>query len=235
MPRSGSWWRCPSSPRSAAPSSTPRFPTCVSRWRRLNGTSELNGMSHVLRTWARRSAPRSVSVLLATSIVRDPSGGPAKYPTESAYLLALGAVSICAALSILVVLALPRRPAEVVIPGLTRDPRLESPGARHGLRVKPAMTRHESRAPFSARDRGDHHLVRGEHDLRRASHDRARVRRPGGRGLADHRLPAGGLGVCGPVVAAGRPVRPPAHGAGNARVFGGGIARQRACPPNWRG
>ncbi|ROZ69148.1 MFS transporter [Ramlibacter sp. WS9] len=75
-------------------------------------TSELNGMSHVLRTLGTAIGTQLVSVLLATSVVRDPSGGPAKYPTESAYLLALGAVSICAALSILVVLALPKRQAQ---------------------------------------------------------------------------------------------------------------------------
>jgi MFS family permease len=74
-------------------------------------TSELNGMSHVLRTLGTAIGTQVVSVLLASSVVRDPAGGPAKYPTESAYLLALGAVSVCAALSILVVLALPKRQA----------------------------------------------------------------------------------------------------------------------------
>jgi MFS family permease len=74
-------------------------------------TSELNGMSHVLRTLGTAIGTQVVSVLLASSVVRDPAGGPAKFPTESAYLLALGAVSVCAALSILVVLALPKRQA----------------------------------------------------------------------------------------------------------------------------
>jgi MFS family permease len=78
-------------------------------------TSELNGMSHVLRTLGTAIGTQVVSVLLASSTVRDPGGGAAKYPTESAYLLALGAVSVCAALSVLVVLALPKRQAVAAV------------------------------------------------------------------------------------------------------------------------
>ena len=78
-------------------------------------TSELNGMSHVLRTVGTAIGTQVVSVLLASSTIRDPAGGAAKYPTEAAYLLALGAISICAATSILVVLALPKRDARIEV------------------------------------------------------------------------------------------------------------------------
>lgn len=74
-------------------------------------TSELNGMSHVLRTLGTAIGTQVVTVLLASSIVRDPAGGPARYPSESAYLLAIGAVTVCTALTVLVVVALPRRAA----------------------------------------------------------------------------------------------------------------------------
>ena len=79
-------------------------------------TSELNGMSHVLRTVGTAIGTQMVTMLLASSTVGDPAGGAAKYPTEAAYLLALGAVGICAALSIVVVLALPRRQADAALP-----------------------------------------------------------------------------------------------------------------------
>jgi len=84
-------------------------------------TSELIGMSHVLRTLGTAIGTQVVAVLLATSIVRDPAGGVAKFPSEQAFLLALGAISVCAALSVLVALALPRRavvPAEAGTQGV---------------------------------------------------------------------------------------------------------------------
>jgi MFS family permease len=76
-------------------------------------TSELIGMSHVLRTLGTAIGTQLVTVLLASSIVRDPAGGVARFPTEQAYLLALGAITVCAALSVLVLLALPRRQVPV--------------------------------------------------------------------------------------------------------------------------
>lgn len=74
-------------------------------------TSELNGMSHVLRTLGTAIGTHMVTVLLASSIVRDPAGGAAKYPSETAYLLAMGAVTVCTALTVLVAIALPKRKA----------------------------------------------------------------------------------------------------------------------------
>jgi MFS family permease len=94
-------------------------------------TSELNGMSHVLRTVGTAIGTQMVTMLLASSTVGDPAGGAAKYPTEAAYLLALGAVSICAALSIFVVLALPRRQADAALPVTgTAAATLTGPGVR---------------------------------------------------------------------------------------------------------
>lgn len=69
-------------------------------------TSELNGMSHVLRTLGTAIGTQIVTLLLASSTV-------AKAPTEHAYLLAFGAVVLCAALSMLVSLALPHRAAPI--------------------------------------------------------------------------------------------------------------------------
>jgi MFS family permease len=78
-------------------------------------TSEVIGMSHVLRALGTAIGTQVVTVLLASATVRDTARGVAQYPTEQAYLLALGAIALCAALSVLVVLALPRRqPAAVV-------------------------------------------------------------------------------------------------------------------------
>jgi MFS family permease len=65
-------------------------------------TSELNGMSHVLRTLGTAIGTQLVTTLLASSTV-------GKYPTQHAYLLSIAAVALCAALSVLVALALPRR------------------------------------------------------------------------------------------------------------------------------
>jgi MFS family permease len=81
-------------------------------------TSEVIGMSHVLRTLGTAIGTQVVTVLLATSTVRDAARGVAKYPTEQAYLLALGAVALCSALSVLVVLALPRRQPNAVVPAV---------------------------------------------------------------------------------------------------------------------
>jgi MFS family permease len=82
-------------------------------------TSELNGMSSVVRTLGTAIGTQIVTVLLASSVVRDPAGGVAKFPTEQAYLLALGAITVCAALSVLVVLALPRRNPALGFPAVT--------------------------------------------------------------------------------------------------------------------
>ena len=50
-------------------------------------------MSHVLRAVGTAIGTQVVTVLLATATVRDPAGGRAAYPAESAYLLALGAMN----------------------------------------------------------------------------------------------------------------------------------------------
>jgi MFS family permease len=72
-------------------------------------TSELNGMSHVLRTVGTAIGTQAVTMMLASATVGDPGGGPARHPGPEAYLQAFLAINLCAALSIVVALALPRR------------------------------------------------------------------------------------------------------------------------------
>jgi MFS family permease len=76
-------------------------------------TSELNGMSHVLRTVGTAVGTQAVTMLLASATVADPSGGPVHHPAPAAYLLAFVAINLCAATSIVVALALPRRSGTV--------------------------------------------------------------------------------------------------------------------------
>ncbi|WP_280155396.1 MFS transporter [Piscinibacter sp. XHJ-5] len=72
-------------------------------------TSELNGMSHVLRTVGTAIGTQAVTMLLASATVADPSDGAVHHPAPAAYMLAFVAINLSAAVSIVVALALPRR------------------------------------------------------------------------------------------------------------------------------
>jgi MFS family permease len=80
-------------------------------------TSEATGMMIVLRSMAMAAGAQIVAVLLATDTVADPARGAGRYPSESAFMLAMLAVAATCVLATLVAMALPRRP---------RDPRLVS-------------------------------------------------------------------------------------------------------------
>jgi MFS family permease len=80
-------------------------------------TSEINGMSHVVRTLGTAIGTQLATVLLASSTVSDAAqGGP--HPSASAYVLAFGFITACAAACLAVACFLPRRGA----PAPEREP-----------------------------------------------------------------------------------------------------------------
>ena len=70
--------------------------------------SESAGLAQVTRTLGIAVGRQLLAVTLATSTVSDPSHGPGRYPTESAYLMAFIGVAASCALMLLCSLALPR-------------------------------------------------------------------------------------------------------------------------------
>jgi MFS family permease len=82
-------------------------------------TSEINGMSHVVRTVGTAIGTQLAAVLLASSTVSDAALGPGTYPSPAAYALTCGLITACAATCIAVAWALPRRHA-LAVPGRAR-------------------------------------------------------------------------------------------------------------------
>ena len=74
-------------------------------------TSEINGMSHVVRTVGTAIGTQLATVLLASSVVSDAALGPGPHPSPAAYGLAFAFITACAAACIAVAFALPRRRA----------------------------------------------------------------------------------------------------------------------------
>jgi MFS family permease len=72
-------------------------------------TSEINGMSHVVRTVGTAVGTQLVTVLLASSTVIDAALGPGTHPSAAAYVLSFGFITACAAVCLVVALLLPRR------------------------------------------------------------------------------------------------------------------------------
>jgi len=77
-------------------------------------TSEINGMSHVVRTVGTAIGAQIATVLLASSTVADAARGAAAYPSPAAYALTCGFIAACAVASVAVACALPRRRAQAV-------------------------------------------------------------------------------------------------------------------------
>ncbi|MET0271773.1 MAG: MFS transporter, partial [Phenylobacterium sp.] len=71
-------------------------------------TSETIGMFSVIRSLSQAVGAQVMLVLLATSTVRDPNGGPAVFPSLSAYQLTLGVLAATCLASALVALRFPR-------------------------------------------------------------------------------------------------------------------------------
>jgi len=71
-------------------------------------TSEINGMSHVVRTVGTAIGTQVATMFLASSTVTDAAQGQATHPSPDAYLLSFGFIIACAAVSIVVAIALPR-------------------------------------------------------------------------------------------------------------------------------
>ena len=75
-------------------------------------TSEVTGMSSVVRYIANAVGSQVVALLLAQAVVSDPTRGPGSYPAPSAYALTLGVIAGLCVLSLLVTLCLPVRRRE---------------------------------------------------------------------------------------------------------------------------
>lgn len=73
-------------------------------------TSEATGMMVVLRTLAMAAGAQIVAVLLASDTVSNPALGKGSYPTEQAFMLAMGAV-VLASVAATLVAAMLHRPA----------------------------------------------------------------------------------------------------------------------------
>jgi MFS family permease len=74
-------------------------------------TSEINGMSHVVRTLGTAIGTQLATVLLASSTVGDAARGSASYPSPAAYAMTCFFITACAAVCIAVAWALPRTPS----------------------------------------------------------------------------------------------------------------------------
>lgn len=74
-------------------------------------TSEINGMSHVVRTLGTAIGTQLATVLLASSMVGDAALGQATHPSPAAYEATFIFITACAAACIAVAWALPRRHA----------------------------------------------------------------------------------------------------------------------------
>lgn len=74
-------------------------------------TSEINGMSHVVRTVGTAIGTLLATMLLDSSTVSDPALGPGAHPSPAAYALTCGFITACAAACIAVASALPRHHA----------------------------------------------------------------------------------------------------------------------------
>lgn len=77
-------------------------------------TSEMTGLSNVVRTTFTAIGAQLVALILATSTISDPTQGKGVFPTEEAYLLAFAAVTATLVLMFVTTWLLPRRsPAAV--------------------------------------------------------------------------------------------------------------------------
>lgn len=77
-------------------------------------TSEITGLSQVVRTVGSAVGTQGASLLLAAWTVSDAAHAPAAFPSAQAYLMAFAAISTCAVAGVAAALALParaRRPA----------------------------------------------------------------------------------------------------------------------------
>jgi MFS family permease len=91
-------------------------------------TSEINGMSHVVRTVGTAIGTQLATVLLASSVVGNAAMGPGTHPSPAAYALAFAFITACAAACIAVAYALPRRRAHAAAaPTHAAAPTLQSP------------------------------------------------------------------------------------------------------------
>jgi MFS family permease len=84
--------------------------------------SEINGMSHVVRTVATAIGTQAATMLLASSTVTGTAPGQGTHPSPAAFVLCFGFVIACAAASIGVGLALPRRDAHPSVSSLRTTP-----------------------------------------------------------------------------------------------------------------
>ncbi len=84
-------------------------------------TSEVTGMSSVLRYVFNAVGSQVIAVLLGHAAVSNPAAGPGSYPSPSAYAMTLTVISLLCVCGIGVTWALPRRSehaAEKPEPGL---------------------------------------------------------------------------------------------------------------------
>jgi hypothetical protein len=75
-------------------------------------------MSHVFRTVGTAIGTQMVTLLLATSSAVGPDGVASKHPTPDAFMLAFLGIIAAVALSVVVAVALPRRPHRELAGGL---------------------------------------------------------------------------------------------------------------------
>ncbi|SDC48068.1 Major Facilitator Superfamily protein [Variovorax sp. CF079] len=90
-------------------------------------TSEINGMSHVVRTVGTAIGTQFATLLLASSTVADATRGSGTHPSPGAYLLTFAFVIACAGAGVLLAMALPRRhstgaPLPLQVPGRSGSP-----------------------------------------------------------------------------------------------------------------
>jgi MFS family permease len=90
-------------------------------------TSEINGMSHVVRTLGTAIGTQLATVLLASSTVGDLAHGSATHPSPAAFEATFFFITACAAACIAVAWALPRRHASATTLSDTSAPTPATP------------------------------------------------------------------------------------------------------------
>jgi MFS family permease len=80
-------------------------------------TSEAVGLSYVVLSIFMALGSQTVTALLATSRISDPSHGSGTFPSDAAYTIAFGFISLMSICGLITARALPRWPARVAITG----------------------------------------------------------------------------------------------------------------------
>lgn len=78
-------------------------------------TSEITGLTQVVRTVGSAIGTQAASILLAAWTVSDAVHGPAAFPSAQAYLLTFAAITVCTAAGVIAAIALPVRSARMAV------------------------------------------------------------------------------------------------------------------------